>query len=259
MKPIALLTEGIWEWYSCVCIMLHIKNILILTALSALLFLSLTKIAKADFCNPIYGGGPTCITIGGLMLDATVMNPETNKMVNGLKINDPKYIPGSIVTFQIKLINTTNSTIGRIDVQHGFPPYVNYSAGEGNFDQATRILSFTVNSLEPNKPKTYNVFGRIAESDQIPGGNGTTCVTSQAVAVVVDPASAKDTLSLCIEKKIAPTPLPIKKPATKSGFPILTPPAAISKTPATGNEALFTLVLIPIGILGEFLRRKSKQ
>lgn len=210
-------------------------------------------------CQPIYGGGPTCITIGGLMLDATVMNPKTNKMVNDLKMNDPKYSPGSIVTFQVKLINTTNSTIGEIDVQYGFPPYVNYSGGEGNFDQASRILSFKVNSLEPNKPKIYNVFGRIAESDQIPGGNGITCVTNQAIAVVVDPASAKDTLSFCIEKKIEPTPLPVNKPAVKSGFPILTPPAKISKTPATGPESLALFSLIPAGILGWFLRKKSKQ
>lgn len=246
------------------------KNILIFIALSALLFLSLTKIAKADSCNPIYGGGPTCITIGGLVLDATVMNPQTNKMVNDLKVNDPKYSPGSIVTFQIKLINTTNSTIGSIDVQHGFPPYVNYSGGEGNFDATSRILSFTVKSLEPSKPKTYNVFGRIAESDQIPGGNGTTCVTSQAVAVVVDPASAKDTLSFCIENKLQltptptitpplPTPLPVNKPAVKSGFPIITPPATISKTPSTGPEALALFSLIPTGILGWILRKKSRR
>ena len=237
----------------------NIKTLLILTIAVFQFSIFNFQFSKKAFaqapCQPIYGGGPTCITIGGLILDATVMNPQTNKMVNGLKLNDPKYSPGSIVTFQIKLINTTNSTIGPIDVQDGFPPYVNYSSGEGNFDAASRILSFRVASLEPNKPKIYNIFGRVVESDQIPGGNGTTCVTNQAVAVVVDPASAKDTLSFCIENKLqlAPTPLPVK-----SGFPILTPPVAISKTPATGNEALFIFTLIPIGILGEFLRRKSK-
>lgn len=225
--------------------------------ITLIIFVSSQLINKAfaeESCQPIYGGGPTCITIGGLMLDATVMNPKTNKMVNSLNINDPKYSHGLIVTFQIKLINTTNSTIERIDVQHGFPPYVNYSAGEGNFDQATKILSFTVNSLEPNKPKIYTIFGRIVESDQIPGGNGTTCVTSQAVAVVVDPASAKDTLSFCIENKLL-----VNKPAIKSGFPILTPPVTISKTPSTGAESLALFSLIPIIIVGFFLRRKSKQ
>jgi len=239
--------------------MIHTRNILTVTTLSALLLLSFTKAAYAESCNPIYGGGPTCVTIGGLMLDATVMNPQTNKMVNGLKVNEPKYNPGSIVTFQIKLINTTSSTIGHIDVQDGFPPYVNYSTGEGNFDTASRILSFSVKDLEPNKPRIYNIFGRIVASDQLPGNNSIICVTNQVVAMVVDPASAKDTSTFCIEKKTQVAPSPINKPAKKLGFPILTPPTKISKTPSTGPEALALFFLIPTGIAGFFLRRKSKQ
>lgn len=189
------------------------RKILIATALSALLFLSSGKIAKAESCNPIYGGGPGCITSGGLILDATVMNPQTNQMVNNLSANDPKYSPGSTVTFQIKLINSTNSAIGEIDVQNGFPPYLNYLTGEGNFDTTTKILSFRVHNLEPNKPKTYTITGKIAESSQLPGGNtnSITCVANQAVAIVFDPASAKDTSSFCIEKivQFVPTPTPI--------------------------------------------------
>lgn len=235
--------------------MLHTRNILIVTALSALLLLSFAKSAKAQSCNPIYGGGPTCVTIGGLILDATVINPQTNKMVNDLSINDPKYSPGSIVTFQIKLINTTNSTIGHITVQDGMPSYVNYATGEGAFDAASKILSFSVKNLEPNKPRVYTVLGRIAESDQLPGINSITCVTNQAVAVVVDPASAKDTSTFCIEKKTQFTPTPISKPAEKSGFPILSPPTKISKTPSTGPEALALFFLIPAGITGLILRK----
>lgn len=239
--------------------MLHIRNILIVTALSLLLPLPFAKVAKAESCNPIYGGGPTCVTIGGLMLDATVLNPQTNKMVNDLKINDPKYTPSSIVTFQIKLINTTNSTIGHIKVRDGFPPYVNYAAGEGNFDQASRILSFDVNNLEPNKARVYTILGRVVESDQLPGKNSITCVTNQAVATVVDPASAKDTSTFCIEKKTETVPTATDKPLGKSGFPTLTAPTKISKTPSTGPESLILFSLIPTGILGWFLRRKSTE
>lgn len=237
--------------------MANMKNVLVITALSALLLLSFAKVAKAQSCNPIYGGGPNCMTIGGLILDATVMNPQTNKMVNDLKINGPKYSPGSIVTFQIKLINTTNSTIGHVDVKDGFPPYVNYSKGEGNFDQALRILSFKVNDLEPNKPRIYTILGRIVESDQLPGNNNVICVANQAVAVVADPASAKDTSTFCIEKKTQVTPTPIDIPLEKSGFPTLAPPAKISKTPSTGPESLILFSLIPTGILGWFLRRRT--
>ncbi len=40
------------------------------------------------------------------------------------------------------------------------------------------------------------------------------------------------------------------------GFPVM-PPSTISKTPATGPESLALFSLIPIGIAGWFLRKKS--
>jgi len=56
--------------------------------------------------------------------------------------------------------------------------------------------------------------------------------------------------------QIAPDKKILIPPA--SNFPVLNPPV-VSKSPATGPEALALFSLIPIGIAGFFLRRKSKR
>ena len=158
--------------------------------------------AQADFsCQTIYGGGQTCESVGGLVLDNTVMNPKTNKMVNNLGSSDPRYEPGSMVVLQIKLTNTSGSTFQEVDVKDMLPPYVNFMGGDGNFDEATKTLSFRVSGLKPNEPKIYNVLGRIVDASQLPGVRSVSCVANIATAAVVDPASAKDTAQFCIEKK----------------------------------------------------------
>lgn len=230
--------------------------IIIICLTSNFYFLSSESAYANSSCQPIYGGGPTCFSIGGLVLDTTVMNPQTSKMVNSLNINDPKYKPGSLVTFQVKLTNTTNSTFPEINVKEAFPPYVNYLTGDGNFDASTKILSFKVNNLEPNKPITYTILGRVVDADQLPGEHSISCVANQVDAEVLDPASAKSTSGFCIEKGL--TPIPTKAVMQKSGFPVM-PPPTISKTPATGSESLILFSLIPTGILGWFLRKKSKE
>ena len=238
---------------------IKLLSIFIIFLISILYFLSSGMVYADTSCEPIYGGGPTCVTTGGLVLNATVMNPQTNKMVDNLKPTDPTYKPGSLVTLQLMLTNVTTSTFREIDVQNVFPMYVNYLAGEGNFDQNSRILSFKVKDLEPNKPKTYTLMGKIVEAQQLPDENSINCVVNQATGIVLDPASAGDTSTFCIEKKIQVTPTPINKPAEKSGFPILTPPPTISKTPATGPESLALFSLVPTGILGWYLRKKSRR
>lgn len=229
------------------------------------IFFSFAKTAKAESCNPIYNAGPACITIGGLILDAKVMNPRTNQMVNNLTINDSKYAPGALVTFQIIVSNSTNLTIPETEITNGFPPYVDYSKGEGNFDPRTRILTFRVHNLEPRQPQIFTVVGKIADPEKLPAGNNITCVTNQAVGIVLDPASAKDTSRFCIEKRAvsAITPSSVtsirETDSVEPEFPVFIPSKQISKTPSTGLEILTSLGLIATGFLGHILRQRAKR
>jgi uncharacterized repeat protein (TIGR01451 family) len=213
------------------------------------------KIFADTSCQPIYGGGQTCITTGNISINKTVLNPETNKMVDGLSINDPRYQPGYLVTFQIAVTNTDNNNISKIKVSDVFPQYVTFSSGPGSFDNNTKSLSFEIDNLAANETKTFTILGRIVSDSQIPiSQGGIVCVVNQAIAYNLDNKSqvSQDNAQLCIEK----TPVPAVVVNTKGGFPVL-PSAPVTYSPKTGPEMFGLIALIPTGIAGLFLRKKS--
>lgn len=209
----------------------------------------LPKVFADTSCQPIYGGGQTCNTSSNIAIDKKILNPKTNLMVDNLGVNDPKYEPGFITTFQIKITNT-GSKIFNSQIKDIFPQYVSFSAGPGVFDKNTKTLAFPVENLAPNESRVFTIFGRIADENSIPLANGSVCVVNQALAKTNTNDVAQDNSQFCLGKKTSVT--------AKSGFPVF-PASPISKTPSTGPEALTLFSLIPIGIAGFFLRRKSKQ
>jgi len=199
-------------------------------------------------CQPIYGGGQTCVTTGNIGINKTVMNPQTNQFVDNLNINDPRYQPGSTVTFQIAVTNTGNSNISRVNVSDVFPQYITFSSGPGNFDNNTKTLTFEVDKLSINETRTSTISAKIVDGFQIPISQGSVvCVVNQAIATNLDNNSqtSQDNAQFCIEKV-----------ATSSGFPTF-PTTNITVTPSTGPEMFGLISLIPTGIAGWFLRKKS--
>lgn len=210
-------------------------------------------------CQPIYGGGQTCVTTGNVIINKKVINPADNTFVDNLGINDPKYQPGFIVNFRLEATNTGNTTINRVDVKDIFPQYIEFSSGPGNFDQNTKILTFSMDNLAPNETRPFIVIGRVVSPAQLPAGNGIVCVVNQAIAVTNDNGNSQDNAQLCIENKV-PAPVVTAKGGqtvlSKGGFPVL-PSVPVSTTPATGPEMLGLIALIPTGLAGWFLRKKS--
>src|SRR3989338_3856202 len=88
-------------------------------------------------CQPIYGGGETCILSKDITLDIKVLNPDTNKMVDNLGINDPKYQSGFILTFQVLITNNRTTVIEKVNMQDIFPQFVSFSSGPGSFNSNT--------------------------------------------------------------------------------------------------------------------------
>lgn len=227
------------------------KKFFLFFLLSVLYFLFPSS-AKAEItCQPIYGGGQTCITTGTISVNKTVMNPKTNIMVDNLGINDPKYGPGFIVTFQLAITNTTNSVISQIDVRDTIPQFMNFSAGPGNFDQATKTLNFRIENLNANETRVFNVLGRVVDVNNLPNSS-IVCVVNQVNAVTNQGATAQDNAQFCIEKNLLPTTVT----TTKGGFPVLSP-TDVTSAPKTGPESLILLSLIPTGIAGFALRKYS--
>ncbi|OGC47292.1 MAG: hypothetical protein A3C22_02095 [Candidatus Levybacteria bacterium RIFCSPHIGHO2_02_FULL_37_10] len=224
----------------------NIKTLLILTIavfqFSILNFQFSKKAFAAVSCQPIYGGGETCASSSDISIDKKVLNPQTNKLADNLGTNDPKYKPDFIANFQIKITNTGDSALSRVDIKDIFPQYVAFSAGPGGFDSNTKTLSFSISNLNPNETKTFNILGRIAAKDQLP--QGIICVVNQAIATGDRDQVSRDNAQFCIENVSETAP---------SGFPVF-PAKNIKQTPATGPESL-ALLLVPAGILGWFLRK----
>lgn len=236
-------------------LILGVMKKFLLVFLFSVFYLAIPSSAKAEIsCQPIYGGGQTCITTGGISLNKTVMNPQTNRMVDNLGINDPKYGPDFIVTFQLALTNTSNAVIPQVDVRDSIPQFMNFSAGPGNFEEASKTLTFRVENLNVNETRVFNVLGRVVSANSLPNSS-VTCVVNQVSAVTSQGATAQDNAQFCIEKNLITT-TNVQNGFTKGGFPVMSP-SALTSAPKTGPESLVLFSLVPTAIAGFALRKYS--
>ena len=234
---------------------------LMLSLLYAICYMPYAGIALAAStnCQPIYGGGQTCVTSGNVSVNKRVVDPVTGALVDNLGINDNKFGPESIVTFQIAVTNTGNTTINNVQVKDIFPQYVDFAAGVGNYDANARILSFDLSNVNPGETRTNNIVGKIVRSDQLPVDRGIVCIVNQATAKdAVDSGNpSQDNVQLCIQKGAqAQSQLGATVVETKGGLKVF-PPQKVFSAPATGPEALPLMALVPTSVLGFFLRKKA--
>lgn len=232
-------------------------NLFMMKKLILSLFLSIAFSALAALpsyadvsCQPIYGGGQTCVTSPNILIDKKVQNPANSQFVDNLGINDSRFSVNQDVTFQLIIRNTSGSSIDRVLVKDIFPQYVNYVSGPGSFDVNSKTLSFELTNMAPSESRTFTVVGKIA-SDNALVKSGAVCVVNQSTAQIVSNGQmSQDNAQLCITKGITVT--------TKGGLPVL-PAPAITTTPATGPEMAVLPLLGGSGILGFFLRKKSSK
>lgn len=222
------------------------KVLFYLTFLFGLIFFSPISAFANVSCQPIYGGGQNCITTGKISINKTVQNPQNGQFVDNLSVNDPKYSPNQTVNFQISVTNTGSSQVPQLIVKDVFPNYVTFSAGPGNFDNNSKTLTFIAYNLNPNETRNFAIQGKIVDTNKLPSDT-ITCVINQSTLTATDSSQAQDNSQFCIQKE---------QIMTKGGLPIV-PPATITSTPATGPGMLGLIGLLPAGIGGWFLRRKS--
>lgn len=229
---------------------------IIFTSFLTIAFLLFASNAKADVsCQPIYGGGQTCVQTGNLLLTKTVLNPQTNTMVANLGVNDPKYSPDFITTFQLTITNTGSGMISHVDIKDIMPQFVNFTVGPGNFDSNSSTLSFGLDNLNPGESRVFTIMGKVVPASQLPGDKSVVCVVNQATATTADGLMSQANSQFCIQKvTVTPTPVPM----TKGGLKVF-PAPQVTTTPPTGPEMLPLIGLIPTGLLGAFLKRKSKS
>lgn len=208
--------------------------------------------AGGNPCQPIYGGGQTCVT-ENLLLDKKVQNPKTNSFVDSLGVNDPKYQPATHVTFQLIVKNTGDATLEKTIVKDTFPQYVDFASAPGKFDSKTHTLTFEVNDLKKGESRTFTLVGRIVAAANLPTNQGVTCVVNQASATSNNKMS-QDNAQFCIQKDVLAAKIPTE---TKGGLKVFEKPE-VKTTPPTGPEMITLIGLIPAGLSGLMLRRKTK-
>ncbi len=224
---------------------------LLTTVLAILLF---ANVADASVtCTPIYGGGETCVSKGEIDIEKKICKPSADcskneNFVDGLSITDAKFHAGDQITFKLTVTNTGDATLGTVEVRDILPSYVTFVAGPGNFDANTKTLKYTLKDLKSKESRTNELVVKVVAENDLPVQNGEVCAVNQSF-VTADGMSDQDNVTFCIERK---------KVVTKGGLPVK-PAPPVKEAPPTGPEMAALFALIPAGLSGLILRRKSMK
>lgn len=222
----------------------------ITTALVTGAFLATAGIANASGsnCQIIYGGGEVCNNNIQFSINKMVGIPNTSNFTDNLSVNDSKYSAGQTIPFKIIVTNTGNTKIGHIKVTDNLPQYLTWVSGDGSWNGDSRTITFDINNLDAGRAQQFMISAKVVDNNQLPSDQSTVCVVNHVNAFEDSGSTASDASQVCISKQVTtsnPTPEVINTVPPK-------------KIPNTGPEMLPLLGLIPAGIAGFTLRRKSK-
>lgn len=222
---------------------------------SCYLLLAIPVSDAALVCQPIYGGGQTCVQTEGLLVNKLVLNPQTNSLVENLGVNDPRYFPDQLVTFQLTVTNAGGSTLSQVEVKDVFPQFVNFAAGAGTFDPNTKTFTFGVQNLAAGQSQSFAIQGKVVGLNQLPADQTVVCVVNRSIATANSQRS-EDAAQFCIQKQVLGG---VEIPGvTKGGLKVFPPPSIVT-TPPTGPEALPLIGVVSSGLFGWILRRKTNR
>ena len=121
-----------------------------------------------------------------------------------------------------------------------------FVSGPGKFDANTKTVTYTLKDLKAKESRTNDLVVKVVAENDLPIQNGEVCAVNQSF-VSADSMSDQDNATFCIEKK---------KVVTKGGLPVK-PAPPIKEAPPTGPEMAALFALIPVGLSGLLLRRKT--
>ena len=213
-----------------------------------MLFAFVANTAYASYgCQPIYGGGQTCVTQGNLLITKTVQNPSTGAYVGSLGFNDPRYNTSQHINFQISVTNNGNAVISSVNVVDTMPSDVTFVSGPGNYSTTTRQLNFQVDNLNPGETRVFTLTGQVAGSV----AQDVTCEANQVTGTGDSGQTSTAVSQFCIQNSTPTT--------TKGGLPIYPVPQKQFSTPATGPEELPMIGIAISAVSGFILRKKSSK
>lgn len=195
------------------------KSLYLVVFVFGLLFLN-KPVFAAVRCETQYGGNQICVTTGQLQIDKEVWDPQNNRYVDNLGINDYKFAPSELISFRLSIKNVGDATLSKVTVSD--------NPQAGFFDLATGALNFDLNDLAPGETRQQEIKLRVVDTNNLPQNN-IVCVINTAEANA-DNSHDKDTAQICLERKVLAA-------VTKGGLPV-----EVKELPKTGPEGwLFTL------------------
>jgi uncharacterized repeat protein (TIGR01451 family) len=248
------------------------KTFLIISVLVLSVFTTRAQAQENPACQPIFGGGDSCVQEGDLALDKKLKSPTGNDFLDNTSINDPKFAPNQPITFRLTVKNTGNRAIENITVTDTLPQYVTFTRGPGQFDRSTNTVTFTIDKLEAGQSRAVTLEAKIVAANAIPGTTGIACVVNQAKATQ-GRNTGSDNAEFCLQKSgqtAAPTQgqpqtpnqgqtqiqPPRTNPTPTQPMPVYQVPNQ-QTSPKTGPELLALIGLLPAGAAGLYLRRKT--
>jgi uncharacterized repeat protein (TIGR01451 family) len=223
-----------------------------ISVITVLLTLGAITVANAagSQCQIIYGGGEVCNKEVSFNLSKFVQSPtKGGDFVHNLQVTDVHFMPGQIVSFKITVKNTGKDIIDRVSVTDSLPQFLTFVAGPGNYNNSSKILTFELENLAPNETREVVISTKVVDVNALPSNQSIVCTVNQVNANDDTGASAQDSSQLCIERQITIAPTPT---------PMIYAKVPVKSIPSTGPEMLPLLGLIPAGLAGFVLRKKSK-
>lgn len=200
-------------------------------------FFALTSSVQAD-CGGQYNQPCQSYSI---IVDKMVGKPGASEdansynYVDNLGTNDPRFNPGQVVFFKVKVKNTSTTKLTSVEVRDSVPSYLEPLEGPGSYNSTSRELAWNAGDFEVNEEKTYVLKMRVYSQANLPSDKGLFCVTN-FVKASSSGAYDDDTSQLCIEKQVA----------------------GVQKVPSAGPEFGLALLTGQFALLGAGLYLKRK-
>lgn len=210
--------------------------------------------AGSSQCQVVYGGGEVCPDRIQFTLDKKVLAPtKGGDFVDNLTLNDHRFQPGNTATFKVFVKNTGEARIDSLTVVDTLPEHLTFVSGPGTYNADNRTITYTINNLE--KGATNEQTFTVTIATNLPANQGIVCLTNKAEATDNRGLKASDTAGLCVQQTTTVTPT--TGPVQPTPAPQVYNKVPVKNIPNTGPEMLPLLGLIPAGLTGLFLRKKS--
>ncbi len=131
-----------------------------------------------------YGGGApsTSITIDKMVGQVTTTKGGVTTYVDNNSVSDARYTPGKQVSFQIKVKNTSDSTLTNVEVKDILPEYVEAVEGPGDYDANTRVITWKYDQLNAGEERTEKVIAQIYAQNSLPTDKSIMCLSNKSTA-----------------------------------------------------------------------------